>query len=215
MGTYHTFFVAKDDDLDRLFPGWKPAKPEKVRKEGVNPFTKQKIMVNAWEPVEPPASLGKPSLYDDAWGPPVEPIVAIENDYMAHIENAGAPGLRALPHFRAKNCDPFLLLEPLVAALVGPQVPVPPARMGCSGDDDSASVDALPEVAVRTLAAMKDADLPAVMDKVIAADLAGPEFGTDEARAYLIDHALRPLQALAVEASRRGARVCHYYALHY
>ena len=76
MGTYHTFFVAKDDDLDRLFPGWKRVKPQKVVKDGVNPFTKQKMTVQTWEPVEPPTPLGKPSLYDDVWGPPAAPIVA-------------------------------------------------------------------------------------------------------------------------------------------
>jgi hypothetical protein len=49
MGTYHTFFVAGDDELDRLFPGWK-------------------------RPPEPPTPLGQPSLYDDVWGPGVATV---------------------------------------------------------------------------------------------------------------------------------------------
>lgn len=215
MGTYHTFFVATDDDLDRLFPGWKRVKPQKVVNDGVNPFTKQKVTVETWEPVEPPTPLGKPSLYDDVWGPPAAPIVAVENEYMAGIEQAGAPGLRALPHFRAKNYDPFVSLEPLVAALVGSEVAVPPARVGSDGDDDAPSVDALPDVAAKALASIDDAQLPAVMDEVLAADIMGSGEAGDDARTYFVDRALRPLKALALEAERRGARVCHYYALHY
>ena len=223
MGTYHTFFVAKEDELDRLFPGWKgvksPLNPQKVIKDAVNPFTKQKITVRAWEPtwkpVEPPTPLRKPSLYDDVWGPPAAPVIDVENDYMAHIERAGAPGLRALPHFRAKNYDPFLSLEPLAAAIVGSEVFVPPARVGCEGDDDAPTVDALPEAVTKALATMDDSLLPAVMDKVLAADIVDSEQRSEEARTYFVDRALRPLKALALEAERRGARLCHYYALHY
>lgn len=216
VGTYQTFFVASEADLERLFPGWHAARPERVMKETVNPFTKQKMTVPMWQPVQPPTPLGKPSLYDDVWGPPLPPIAAVENDYMAGIEQAGAPGLRALPHFRGKNYHPFVILEPLAAALVGPSVLVPPARIGCPGDDDAPSVDALPDVAVKVLATLDDARLGPLMDELLAADVMGSgEEVSDEARAYFIDHALRPLRALAIEAARRGARVCHYYALHY
>jgi hypothetical protein len=54
------------------------------------------------------------------------------------------------------------------------------------------------------------------MDEVLADDaLASEETCDGAARQYFVDHALRPLKALAVEALRRGGRVCHYYALHY
>jgi hypothetical protein len=215
MGSYHTFFVARDEHLDRLFPGWKRAKPEQELVRGVNPFTKEKIMVPTWAPIEPATPLGKPSLYDDVWGPPVPPIIEVENDYMAMIEDAGPPGLRARPHFRAKNCDPFAVFDPLVAALVGGDDPVPPARIGCSGDDDVPNVWVLPDAAAQKLAATQDRDLPPIMQQVLLADVTGSRDTDTAAREYYVERGLRPLRALAIEAGRSGARVCHYYALHH
>lgn len=215
MGTYHTFFVATDDQLDRLFPGWKRVKPEQVRVERVNPFTNAKMTVNDWAPVEAPAPLGKPSLYDDVWGAPVPPITPVENEYMAGIEEAGARGLRALPHFRAKNYDPFLVFEPLVAALSGDDAAVPPARVGPESDDDVPVVWALPDTVAKTLAAMDDAQLRSVMERVFAHEESLAEDCGDEARDFFVDNALRPLKMLAIEAVERRAHVCHYYALHY
>src|SRR5437660_1027876 len=84
-------------------------------------------------------------------------IGSAANSYMAGIEEAGAPGLRALPHFRAKNHDPFLVFEPLVAELVGEGVGVPPARVGCDGDDDVPTVFALPDAAAHALLETPDA----------------------------------------------------------
>jgi hypothetical protein len=215
MGTYHTFFVATDDELDRLFPGWKRVQPEQGRAERLNPFTKQMMTVNDWLPIEPPTPLGKPSLYDDVWGSPVPPIVDVENDYMAGIEEAGAPGLRALPHFRAKNWDPFRVLDPLATALMGAAAPTPPARIGPDQDDDVPLVWALPDAAAKALATIDDAQLPPVMDRVFADEASFSEDAGDEARGYFVDRALRPMKLLALEALRRGGRVCHYYALHY
>jgi hypothetical protein len=191
MGTYHTFFVAGDDDLDRLFPGWK-------------------------RPEEKPTPLARPSLYDDVWGAAVPPIVEVMNDYMQIIEEAGPPGLRTLPHFRAKNCDAFVLFDPLVAALVADHVPSPPIRVGCDADDDIPSVWALPAVAAKALANMKDSDLMPIMEKVLAADIMGTGEVVDyKAKAFMVDNVLWPLKTLAQEASRRGGHVCHYYALHH
>jgi hypothetical protein len=216
MGTYHTFFAADDGELERLFPGWKPVKKDQVLVERVSSFSKQKMTVEDWEPVERPTPLGRPSLYDDAWGAPMPPIVPVLNEYMRAVEESGAPGLRALPHFRAKNCDPLVTLDALVAALVGGAVPVPPARVGCDGDDDIPTVWALPEVATNALAKVDDEQLAAIMDKVLAADVMGSGDATDsEMRTYLVDNVLGPLRALAVEAIQRGARVCHYFALHH
>jgi hypothetical protein len=212
MGTYHTFFVAKDDDLDRLFPGWKPVKPEQVQRERVNPFTKKPITVLEWVPVEPPMPLGRPCLYDDVWGPATAPIGEVANGYMAHVEGGGAPGLRALPHFRGKNVDRLLELEPLARALVGSEIPVPPARVGADKDDDVTVVWALPKPAAERLASLDDAALNDVFNDVVVA--AGDETREDE-RAFYVEHVLCPLRALAVEAGRRDARVCHYFALHY
>jgi hypothetical protein len=202
MGTYHTFFVATDDELDRLFPGWKRVRPEQGQVEQYNPFTKTKMIVNDWVPLEAPAPLGKPSLHDDVWGARVEPIVPVENDYMASIEEACAPGLRARPHFRAKNYDPFLELEPLVAALVGAKTAVPPARLGPEGDDDVPVVWALPDAAAKVLAALDDAKLPSVMEQLFADEESLAEDDSEEARDYFADRARVPLLRLALLTER-------------
>ncbi|HMR04385.1 MAG TPA: hypothetical protein PKA88_01385 [Polyangiaceae bacterium] len=215
MGTYHTFFVATDDDLDRLFPGWVPAKAEREEREAINPFTKEAVTVRDWVPVHAPTALGSPNLYDDAWGPPIPPSREIENEYMESIENAGAPGLRALPHFRAKNYDPFVSFDSLADALLGGNAMAPPARMGGQDDDDVPIVWVLPDAATKRLVQVDEAQLSAVMKRVLAADVTGSgETGAD-ALDYYLSQALRPLRALAAEALRREARVCHYFALHY
>src|SRR5262249_19168714 len=106
--------------------------------------------------------------------------------------------------------------DPLVAALVGNEVPVPPARVGCDGDDDVPCVWALPEVATQELANVDDTQLGAITEKVFAADAIGSgDTADDDTRTYFLDHALRPLRELAREATRRGARLFHYFALHY
>jgi hypothetical protein len=121
--------------------------------------------------------------------------------------------LRALPHFRAKNCEPFQSLMPLAAALLDESVPVPPARIGCAGDDDIAQVEALPAAALERLVALDDSELPAIVDKVLAST--GTTGEGDEAQTYYVARVLRPLKSLALAALGRGGRLCHYWAMHY
>jgi hypothetical protein len=221
MGTYHTFFVSDDRHLDELFPGWKPPKPERVAAEAVNPFTKQKLkqVVYRWEPVTPPARLGKPNLYDDTWGPPTEPVVVPGGefaDYARSIEAAGAPGLRALPHFRAKNLFPFYDFDAFVGLLLEPKKAVPPARIGDDADDDVPRVFRLPREAARRLLALDDAALRSLVERLLVeTDLAeSGDTGKDDQSAF-IEYAMIPLLALCREAEARGGEVCMYYALHY
>lgn len=165
--------------------------------------------------MESPGPFGPPSLYDDVWGPPVAPIVEVENEYMQTIESSGAPGLRVLPHFRAKNCDPFYTFDALSAALVGPAVAAPAARMGADSDDDVPVVWALPQAATNALAATTDDTLARILDTVMAADPSLAEELGDERRTYFVEQVLRPLKLLAAEASRCRSRLCHYFALHH
>lgn len=219
MGTYHTFFVSDDAHLDELFPGWQRPKPERVEKLVVNPFTKTQQLTKQWDPTGPVARLGKPNLYDDAWGPAVEPAFAATGefaDYARSVENAGAPGLRALPHFRAKNAEPFYTFDALVGLLFGRQEVTPPARIGDPADDDVALVFRLPRDAARKLLALDAAGLRALTGRLLVeTDLSENGDTGDEAQSAFIEYLLSPLLTLCKEAEARGGEVCHYYALHY
>lgn len=206
VGTYHTFFVANDGDLDRLFPGWKPVKPMDA------------AATTPWEPVSAPAPLGKPNLYDDVWGPPAEPVSRQPGEwaqYARMIEEAGAPGLRALPHFRSKNVEPLYDFEGLVSVLFGGPRRVPPARLGNDRDDDVTVVFRLPRDAAAALIAVEPSAQRTLVTRLLEeTDLGTSDIG-DEAQAQFITHVLEPLLALCREAEARGGEVCHYYALHY
>jgi hypothetical protein len=219
MGTYHTFFVSDDHHLDELFPGWKRAKPEQVTVEAVNPFTKQKQTAKRWEPAEPVEALGKPNLYDDTWGPAIEPVLHRDGefaDYARSIEEAGAPGLRALPHFRAKNAESFYEFDALVGLLFEREQPVPPARIGDDADDDVARVFRLPRDAAKKLLSLDDAALRALVARMLVeTDLFEGGYTGEDAQAEFISYVMVPLLALCREAEERNAEVCHYYALHY
>lgn len=213
MAVHHTFFAASEDELDRLFPGFRRAKPEKVTREGVNPFTKRPSTHRAWEPIAPPTALGSPSFLDDVWGPAFPPVVASDSEYSAALDAASPPGLRALPHVVAKDL-PILSIEPLAAALLGADVPSPPARMGLDPRGESREIEALPDAAVIALAEASDAALVAATetDAIARAIATGPsvELSEEEARDELLRLMLRPLRALAIEARSRHSRVCHY-----
>lgn len=219
MGTYHTFFVSDDAHLDKLFPGWQRAKPERTEKLVVNPFTKAQQLSKQWEPCRPVSPLGKPNLYDDAWGQPVEPVFLPRGefaDYARSVENAGAPGLRALPHFRAKNAEPFYDFDALVGLLFDREEAVPPARIGNAADDDVALVFRLPREAARKLLSLDAAALRALTARLLEdTDLSGNGDTGDEAQSAFIEYLLNPLVVLCKEAEACGAEVCNYYALHY
>jgi hypothetical protein len=219
MGTYHTFFVAEDRHLDKLFPGWRRAKPEQETVESMNPFSKKMQSARVWVPVEPVARLGKPNLYDDVWGPAIEPVLQPEGEwagYQQMIEEAGAPGLRALPHFRSKNVDPLYEFDALTGLVLQREQAVPPARIGDRADDDVAQVSRLPRDAARKLAAIDDATLRAVVAQLlVATDLSEQGDTGDDSQTEFIAYVMRPLIALCIAAESLDADVCHYFALHY
>lgn len=219
MGTYHTFFAATEADLDRLFPGWKPAQPEQATVEIVNPFTKQRQPSRQWVPVEPPRPLGKPNLYEGAWGAPLPSLLEPSGewaDYERALEEAAAPGLRALPHFRGKNLTLLYSFESLTTALTGATGPIQPARIGAPADDDMPVVERLPADALAKLAQLRDAELEPTFLAWRDADLLGDDVEpSPENVAAFVRCALVPLRALAALAIPRGASVCSYTALHH
>lgn len=217
MGTYHTFFVAADDELDRLFPGWKPVHAEPARRGAKNPFTNETQTIVEWVPVAPIGPLGKPSLYDDVWGPPV-PSVEVPTgpfaDYAEFIERQGPPGLRALPHFRSKNLEPFYDFDALVGLLFGRATRVPPARLG--EGDDVPIVFRLPRAAAERLLSLDGAELRALVAQwLVETDLSETGDTGEDAQDAFIAEVLAPFLALCRTAQERGAEVCHYYALHH
>lgn len=218
MGTYHTLFAATDADLDRLFPGWVPAKPERETVVVPKPFTKQLHEREVWVPVLAPKRLRRPNLYDDVWGPPVPSLLVPPGpwaDYARSIEEACAPGLRALPHFRAKNQSLLYGFASLVVALGGEAESTPPARMGEPADDDMPTVERLPPGAALRLASLRDDQLgPTLLAWCRADPLGGEVEPTVEGVAEFIDGVLVPLRALARLAVARRASVCGYAALH-
>lgn len=219
VGTYHTFFAATEAELDRLFPGWMPVHRDKVTVEVMNPFTKKMQTSRTWGPVEPVRPLQKPNLYDDVWGPPVPSLLLPSGqwaDYERAIEEAAAPGLRALPHFRGKNLTLLYTFESLTKALVGSTDAVPPARVGDPADDDMPVVERLPANAVARLASLGDHELEPTFLAWGEADLLGEEVEpSPENIDAFVRFALVPLRALAALAVARGASLCSYTALHY
>ncbi|MFT3711367.1 MAG: hypothetical protein QM817_27355 [Archangium sp.] len=205
MGTYHTFFVATDQDLDRLFPGWQRVKPERGKQD--------------WEPVAKIRRLEDPNLYVDAWGPPLAPVLAPEGewaDYARMIEQAGAPGLRALPHFRSKNVEAFYEFEALNQLLLNNSERLPPARLGDQADDDVPMVTRLPAAAARKLVTLAELDLRRVTKQLLEkTDLSEEGDLSDEGVSGFIEGVMNPLRTLCREAEVRRAEVCHYCALHY
>lgn len=219
MGTYHTFFAATEAELDRLFPGWMPVHRDQVTVEVMNPFTKKMQTWRTWGPVEPVRPLQKPNLHDDVWGPPVPSLLVPSGpwaDYERAIEEAAAPGLRALPHFRGKNLTLLDTFESLTAALTGSSGPVPPARVGDPEDDDRPVVDRLPAAAVARLASLGDHELEPTFVAWREADPLGDDVEPSrESVDAFVRFALVPLRALAALAVARGASLCSYTALHY
>jgi hypothetical protein len=218
VGTYHTFFVATDADLDGLFPGWKPARPEKVSVDNVNPFTKQVVRSKEWIGTEPPQRLGTPNLYEDTWGPPMEPVLEPSGEFadsLRSIEEAAAPGLRALPHFRGKNLTLLYTFDSLATALTGVQGEVPPARVGHAEDDDMPCVERLPDAALARLAELGDDALDPLFLAWREIDPLGCDIepSAEDVEVY-VRYALAPLRALARLALARSASLCAYAALH-
>lgn len=192
MGTYHTFFVATEAHVARLFPGWTPPEPKGA----------------------PPAPLGRPSYLDDEWGPAVPPLVPPADDYSAYIEGACPPGLRACPHFRAKNVVDyaFTCLGELAPLLVEGEEATPALLRGPKDDDDVPFVWTLSATATAKLAALGSDQLVELGGRVGEQSLEGP--GDDDGEA-LAEHLLAPLAALAREAVRTAGRLCELYALHH
>ncbi len=216
MGTYHTFFVATDAQLDRLFPGWVTALPSKAPRPGINPFTKQPITVQDWAPAHPPKPLGSPNLYDDVWGP-AAPALVVANEYMAMLEEACAPGLRALPHFRDKNVHMYAWeqLGDLAPMLDHEQTATPPIRIGREGDDNIPKVWTLSRSATETLADLADDALQPLALRILSEYEFCDEPVTDEAAAGVAADLLTPLRTLARTAIGAGSHLCSYFALHY
>lgn len=201
MGTYHTFFVADESRLDQLFPGWVPTRV-------IAPVQRESLfgepMPSTWEPTAVPTPLGAPSLHDDVWGVPIEPVVPADNPYLAELEAAAPPGLRAVPHFRARDCLILADLGQFARTLGSDDAVAPPARLGPQRAD---RVDALPVAAASRLASLGEHELLVLAKKVLDGDHEH-EWDVDDF-AYSI---LAPLQILAREAALQRAHVCHHWA---
>ncbi|MGN6366808.1 MAG: hypothetical protein ACTHN5_00825 [Phycisphaerae bacterium] len=108
MAIYTTFFLAKPDELQNGFPGWKPPLPVPVRREFRNPFTKQIMIVETREPEWPNAAKEtQPSQYR---------AVAIHGNYEDYLEGRLPPFVRECQHWAAKGLTE-IELEPLLKAI--------------------------------------------------------------------------------------------------
>src|SRR5262249_26464704 len=116
-----------------------------------NPFTKQPVTYDSWEPEEDDAG--------DAARLPRRVVTAIQGDYGAFLESRLPDRVRTLPHLALKS-----VLSPHVDELLGLLTKesverLRPARFIPHGDGSGATLDLLPGAGVLALSRASDADL--------------------------------------------------------
>jgi hypothetical protein len=94
MAVYTTFFAATAIELEAAFGGWMKPLSKPVKRTSINPFTKQPVTYDSWEPEE--ASAPAPPV-----ARPV--VVAMRGDYQTYLRSRLPSGLQALPKLAVKG----------------------------------------------------------------------------------------------------------------
>ena len=215
MGTYETFFVATDDELDALFPGWKAPGPTKRRRERTNPYRGTIESVETEEAEGEPESLGTPSFLDDVWGPRLPPIKACSSGAHERLESTCAPGLAALPHHRTRDGSWLIYGNHLVHLMLDEDEAdeTPPLRMGAGEDQDVPLVFGWSAENARAFAACPNERLDELAWEILANDSNEDEVevaGEDWAN---VRRDLRAVRALARRADKAGSHLCVYLSM--
>lgn len=216
MGSYETFFVATDDELDALFPGWIAPRANRAREQTDSDG-------GIAEDVEPdedePEPLGSPSFRDDVWGPRRPPIRPCENGYHEMMEQECPPGLAALPHYRTKNLWSLFDADRVAHLLLDTDEPgqTPPLRVGVEGDDDVPVVFGWAPEDAHALASCEDERLDALVYELIADEDESEDDDVEvDGEVWVsVRQSLRAVRALARKAGKAGAHLCLYFAMHY
>jgi hypothetical protein len=117
MLSYQTIFVARDPEIDAIFPGWRRPLEGPVRLEKTHPFTKAPIVVETWDPGHADAPT-EPRIWWEAAG---------RSTGDAQEDRLPA-ALRALPHLACGGFGIafFEILVELTEAGSGPDLRYPP-----------------------------------------------------------------------------------------
>jgi hypothetical protein len=213
-----TLFVATDPDLDACFPGWRLPLPEPRNVETVNPFTREPMTLQTWDPGRP-AEAGPPgSIRVARRRRAVKPILPPEGDEASWLEERDTPALlRTLPHFAMWGVS-FPPLRELLENLNLPTLPPcrhfgeikgAPAARFIDCPEDEGTIECLSEGTVGPLARLDDRGAKACLKawqkalgiKGKAVKRIETEFAEGSA------WALCRIRGLAAEADRRGGHL--------
>jgi hypothetical protein len=96
MALYSTFFLCQVDQLAKGFPAWRPRLAEAIRRQIINPFTGEAVIVQTHEPTWP-----------DDGGEQEEPpdfgVVEIKGKYEDYLESRLPAFVQRQPHWCAKG----------------------------------------------------------------------------------------------------------------
>ena len=163
MAIYTTFFAATAEELEVAFPGWLKPLAKPVKKTSINPFTKQPVTYDSWEPDE--------ALHAPAPVPAPRPVVvAIQGDYTAYLHDRLPTGMHALPKLAAKGVLSPHVEQLLAAVAKRPEERLVPALFPPGGSaGNSKTLDALPDWGVAALAGVPDEVLPQLGEQLVQA----------------------------------------------
>jgi hypothetical protein len=152
MAVYTTFFAATAIELEAAFSGWMKPLSKPVKKTSINPFTKQPVTYDSWEPEE--ASRPAP--------PAARPVVvAMRGDYQAYLRNRLPSGLQALPNLAAKGVLSTHVEQLLAVVAKRAEEPLLPALFPPGGSAATGkTLDVLPGWGVEAIASLRTDALP-------------------------------------------------------
>jgi hypothetical protein len=108
MAIYSTFFLCEPKDLLAGLPGWRLPLERPVKREFINPFTREKTVVETREPEWSEEEAEPASVHAQ--------VVSEQGNYQEYLESRLSPFVRGLPHWAGKGLT-SLELEPLFHAL--------------------------------------------------------------------------------------------------
>jgi hypothetical protein len=200
LATRTTLFVATDDDLRRLFPGWRYPSKGPLSRDALNPFTRTPMMVTSWDPRPPDMPISaRPSLYEPGERDTIPPVFLPETDHEHRLEEDAPIQLRALPHAVVMG----IAVDELEALADVLGVTPRPARFADCAEAEGV-IGALPELALMPLARL------AAHEVLPLAQSWGYELHEDE---EILAAALERLRRLAREALARGGNLFTHAAV--
>lgn len=147
MAIYSTLFVAERGAISAGFPGWKEPLRAPRKRVAVNPFTREKMVIESTEPDW--------DGYDPAEAEPPEfGVKMIAGDYAQYLESRIPPWVRAQPHECLKGIMGIELGE-LVKVLIGGDTATLPTAL-YSPPDSTAALDVFPDAATARLRGLAD-----------------------------------------------------------